>query len=323
MGFSRPALGRMRWRRAAPRIAASVLLLALVVWIFDWTTIRGAIARVPGSAWAVALGSFVFLHVMSALKWRLFLGLAGARLAPTAALRLYGAGLFANLCLPSLVGGDVLRAGLAMRETDAKEAVVLGSVVDRLCDVLALAVVVAGGAVASPRAIDVLEDAGIGAVTMLVVLVACLAGGVLVATLALRSRPLRRWPRGVARRLVEFTRAWRALRRRPTLAVLGALLCVGLQCGFVLANIRLGAAMGFELAPALWFLLWPMAKIAAMLPISFGGLGVREAAFAALVAPFGDEGVAVAQSITWESILICGGLLAGLGWAVTGREEGS
>ncbi len=54
-----------------------------------------------------------------------------------------------------------------------------------------------------------------------------------------------------------------------------------------------------------------------MLPVSFGGLGVREAAFAALVAPFGPESLAVAQSLVWQSVLIAGGLAAGGFWVLS------
>jgi hypothetical protein len=76
---------------------------------------------------------------------------------------------------------------------------------------------------------------------------------------------------------------------------LGTLICVALQAGFVLLNIALGNMMGMELSASLWFMLWPLSKIASMLPVSLGGLGVREATFGLLVSPFIDSKLAVAE----------------------------
>ena len=133
------AVPRKRARGALVRLVGSVLALAIVFAIVDREVVVRALRDVGFTLWLQALGGFLLLHAFSAAKWRFFLGLCGARLGVFDALRCYGLGLFSNLCLPSLVGGDVLRAGLAMRSTGKKEAVVLGSVVDRLSDVAALA----------------------------------------------------------------------------------------------------------------------------------------------------------------------------------------
>ena len=87
--------------------------------------------------------------------------------------------------------------------------------------------------------------------------------------------------------------------------------CLAIQAGFVLVNLLLGGSMGIALDWRLWYLLWPLAKIAAMAPVSLGGIGVREAAFAALAGRFVAEDRIVAQSLVWESILVVGGLIAG------------
>ena len=62
------------------------------------------------------------------------------------AIRAHGAGLFANMFLPSIVGGDVVRAALIIREQKTEmAAIALGSLADRLNDVLAL-IIMAGAA---------------------------------------------------------------------------------------------------------------------------------------------------------------------------------
>ena len=51
--------------------------------------------------------------------------------------------------------------------------------------------------------------------------------------------------------------------------------------------------------------------------VSLGGIGVREVAIAGLLAPFGIEpALAVAQSLSWEAVLVGSGLFAGLSVAL-------
>ena len=50
-----------------------------------------------------------------------------------------------------------------------------------------------------------------------------------------------------------------------------------------------------------------------MLPLTQGGIGVREAALVALLAPFGAAPpLVLAAGLVWEGIVIAGGLIAGL-----------
>ena len=63
----------------------------------------------------------------------------------------------------------------------------------------------------------------------------------------------------------------------------------------------------------IWLFVWPLAKLSALVPITQGGIGVREASQAALFAPFGVTAVqAVAISLVFQTIIISGGLIGGL-----------
>lgn len=279
--------------------------------IVDVSKVRQGFAQLDVIEWVGALLAFVLLHALSAMKWRFFLSLVGARLPVRVALRCHAAGLFANLCLPSLIGGDVLRAGLALPSTDRRTALVVGSVVDRVADLSALITVAVLGLAAAPWARERL-----GADSALPVAAAILGGGALCGSLALAFfyRRARRLPRKLGRKVVEVVRAVTVLRKNPTSAMFGFACAVTLQAAFVLVNVALGSAVGLDLPLSLWFLLWPLAKVAAMLPLGFGGIGVREIAFAALVRPFGDDSLAVTQSLIWQTVLISGGLICGAYW---------
>jgi glycosyltransferase 2 family protein len=61
------------------------------------------------------------------------------------------------------------------------------------------------------------------------------------------------------------------------------------------------------LAP--WFVAWPLSKLIAVLPISLGGIGVREATLVSLLAPYGAPRAAVlASGILWQAVVTVTGL---------------
>ncbi len=71
-------------------------------------------------------------------------------------------------------------------------------------------------------------------------------------------------------------------------------------------------ACGLVLPLRLWLFAWPLAKLAALLPLTQGGIGVREAALVALLTPFGAAShLVLAAGLVWESVIIAGGLLSG------------
>ena len=100
--------------------------------------------------------------------------------------------------------------------------------------------------------------------------------------------------------------------RRPHRLAFGWLLGTSVQGTYILLTALLGISCGLGVPLRVWLFAWPLAKIAAVLPITQGGIGVREAALVVLLVPFGAPASAVlATGIVWEGVIIAGGLLAG------------
>jgi hypothetical protein len=307
--------------KALLRLALSLAVLAIVFQLVGGTEVLESMRTVRLLPWLAALVGFLLLHVASAIKWRYFLSLSGAKVPLVPTLQCYSAGLFGNLCLPSLVGGDVLRAGLAMRFTPEKEAVVLSTLIERLSDVGALVILTLMGMIAAPSAVAAIHRGAIDGFLLFGGMLGAIVAGGLAAWYLMTKVPLRRLPRKLARFSIKALRAFRAVKSSPAKVALGTLICVALQAGFVLLNVGLGDMMGMELDVSLWFMLWPLSKIASMLPVSLGGLGVREATFGLLVKPFIDSRLAVAESLIWQTILVAGGLIAGAYWLASGLRQ--
>jgi uncharacterized membrane protein YbhN (UPF0104 family) len=293
------------WLKVLVSVGTLTLLFALV----PWHEVRRASGQITLAIWIVAFCGFIAGHSLGAAKWQMMVNAGRPNLRWFAAAQCYAAGLFANLCLPSIVGGDLLRAALAGKATGRPEAVVLGGLADRVGDLaisgllIILGGMLAGGALVGWRS----QVAGLCLPIGLCIGLACLP--------LIFHRGLSRWPMRYRRLIARSLIALRRLRQNPQTALRALLISLLVQSGFVLLNAWIGRAIGIEVPLAAWFLTWPLAKVAGLAPISIGGLGVRDATLAALLASFGvPPALSLAASLIWQSVVIAGGLLSGLVW---------
>jgi uncharacterized membrane protein YbhN (UPF0104 family) len=289
------------------RIVATVVALALIAWWLPVDQLWSAMSSVPPLTWPLALVAYLSAHLLGVVKWRLLVNTAGAALPGRAAVHAYYWGLFGNLFLPSIVGGDVVRAGVAMKHSRSTSALLLGSLVDRVQDVIGLGVLTAVGALLAPRALD-------GTSRRIFLLFALLMGvGLVAGLLALRFFPARLTPYKVRRLAVKVRKAVRATASRPQALATAFFIGLALQTTLIVINWELGRRIGIDIPFHVWLFVWPLAKIAGLTPLTQGGIGVREAAQAALFVPFGVTAVqAVATGLVFEVVIITGGLVAGV-----------
>ncbi len=286
------------------RLGVSALLLALIFTFVPFAEVWAAARRISLPLLLGALALFLAGHAAAAAKWRI---LIGGGVSYRQAFRAHLAGLAANLALPSVAGGDVVRAGLVMRHADDKGRLAMGSVADRLIDTLGLALIALASAWLAwgPRL-----DSGIRLGWPLLALLFVVAGG-LAAAPALDRLASRSEPSGkLSRLLAKLIHSAAELARNPARLLLCLIVSMAVQCLFVGINIAFAEAAHVEAPIAAWFFAWTTAKIIAIAPISLGGLGVREASMAALLVPFGaDPAQVVAIGLVWQSVLYASGLI--------------
>ena len=299
------------WKRAALKAllhyGGSALVLFLLFRFLSGRQIWHTLETLPRYLWIFVLIGYVATHCIGVTKWRLMVAVAGSGMTWIQAARCYFAGLFGSLFLPSLIGGDLVRAGMAMRIGRSKAGVLLGSLVDRSVDLVALAFLAGIGALLLPGSLDPKDRriflllAGIGFV------------GTLIAAAIAAFLPARRFSYRMRRRFVRMRIAARSMVRRPGAVLAALILALSAQIVFIVLNIALAEACGLHLPFRVWLFAWPLAKLSAAIPITQGGIGVREAALAALLLPFGAPAIlSVAAGIAWEAVVIGGGIVAGL-----------
>jgi hypothetical protein len=309
----------------AIKVAVTLAFLAGMAWKLgqgdNWARIREGLVKIRVEQWLLAWLGFLAGHALGIWKWRYNVNLVTRgerrRLRGVDATQCYAGGMFANICLPSIVGGDALKAILAGRVTGRLEAPIIGGLIERLLDTLALLVLIVIGAIWSRDSMP-----GWAQSFVMVAVVVVAAGALLFLPLVLRM-PLRRWPRRVRRSAGRALVAIRHLATQPQRALLVFALSLAIQSWFVLLNRWLGSAIGVDAPLAVWFFAVPMTKAITLAPISFGGFGLREVTlgkFLAAMAGIPESGGWAASGL-WQSVLITTGLLGGLLWWALGYRR--
>src|SRR6187455_1721865 len=132
------------------RAAISGVVVAILLSIVPLRAVMDALGRVSVWTWSASVVIFFAGHYLNAIKLRLLLGNA-APAGPegpaygaaadagltSACVRAQYAGLVANLGLPGLAGGDLVRAAYLVPMVGLKR-VAMASVADRLLDTMTM-----------------------------------------------------------------------------------------------------------------------------------------------------------------------------------------
>jgi hypothetical protein len=305
-----PINARRNWYLLLARWAAALLVIGVLLYLLPIAPLRAALARVPPTRFVAVLLIYLVALTGGITKWHTVVNAAGAQLKFAASAQCYTSGLFGALFLPSIIGGDVARLAVGISHSPRPAAVITGNVADRFLDVTAQLTLISIGLLLLPGSLPVslraparhVLVAGVFAVVVFVLLLWVLHRPLLRG----RSIRIRRW-------IAQVRHAIRMVARRPHRLLIGWLLGTSVQGTYVLLTALLGISCGLRLPLRVWLFAWPLAKIAAVMPITQGGIGVREAALVVLLAPFGAPGPQVlATGIVWEGIIITAALLAGL-----------
>jgi glycosyltransferase 2 family protein len=293
----------------ALRWLAGLLVLGLLLHFLPLAPLRAAIARVPLTRFVVILIGYLLAHSLGVAKWRMVVNSAGAELDLSTSTQCYTGGLFGTLFLPSIIGGDVVRLAVGLRRSPRPAAVLTGNVADRFIDVGAQAALVLTGLILLPGSLPAQLQIPQPGILLIAV-------GAIILLIAIAIVSQRRLLGGRSfhfrRRLAHLRHALRSVSRRSYILIFGWVLGVSIQFSFLVLTALLASSCGLVLPLRVWLFAWPLAKLAAVLPLTQGGIGVREAALVALLAPFGAAGpVVLAAGLVWEGVIIAGGLIAG------------
>jgi len=312
------------------RLLVSAGLVFYLAWIVDWRRAFDSIGRADKLLLAfvplITLTSFA----ASALRWQTILADSGVRLPWFQAFRGYVLALFYGTFLPGVLGGDAIRVGICVQKTHCPVGTATAAVLlERVGGVVSLFCLLFFAYFAVPQQMNGLLSVQSGRL----IFAAGAAGFVLLLVVILTRTLWVRWlpdsqSASWAGRLVRFVRSFAAtlavLHRRSLWIIL--FYCIIFQLFDIAATFTLARAIGLQLSPAVFLIVVPLTYLVLLLPVSLGGLGVREGTMTFLLSHFGvstSEAVLLSFLIYLNRMLI--GLLGGglqlIALSVAGKND--
>jgi uncharacterized membrane protein YbhN (UPF0104 family) len=294
------------------RVVISVGGLAYVFLTNDWQEVLGELSQANLWYLLAALVLYLLSLVVRACRWLALVHGLDATVPFGRLLRLYFVGQFFSTFLPSIYGGDVVRALELTQDTDSSAAI--GTVLlDRLTGLITLA---AMGLVVLPFQAARMEPWLVWAMVgvMAGVLV---GGGLLIEGRFLRWLTSRLPPRLSLAGQGALAKVYAAVTGCGWRAVSGA---AAISVVFNVMNVTInwlcGEAVVLDISLARFFVISTLVSIAGLIP-SIGGWGVRETVGTMVFASVDTE-----KAATWGILLnlvtLAAGLVGGVVYAVEG-----
>jgi uncharacterized membrane protein YbhN (UPF0104 family) len=301
------------------RIVASVVMLAVLLRkvhlssLFpDWD--EHAILFLAAGLVATAVGI-----VLSAMRWSAVLSALGLPAKVRNLLNHYLAGLFVGNFLPSTIGGDVLRVARQSADNGDRPSTFASVVLERLTGWLVLPVITLSAFVINPglRKLGTATALAFALAVSTLVLLSLLLFAAAHPRVGGRLAASEGWQRFIGAVHLGLDR----LRHRP--AAVANVLAVGFayQLAVVASAFLAARALGLDVGPTAILAFMPAVAIAQVLPISLGGLGVREGAFVLFLHPLGvARGEAIALGLVFYGMNLAVSLLGAPSFAVGSRQ---
>ncbi len=264
------------------------------------------------------------------LRWQLVLKAQRLQIPGREVFRIFFVGQFFNLFMIGATGGDLVKAFLAARTAGSRKTEAVSSVlIDRIIGLTALAFL--AGVMVLLRAGTFFDDPSLRPIGIFIL---AFAGLMLLAVVAPFSRYGTKNPRfagrdmlpAPGRRLAAILRrayeAWIVCRRNPALLCQTFALSLVNHLLAVAACIAFGRALRLHLGIIDYLTYIPVIGVFGAIPLTPGGLGLREGAAVILLAP---AGVARPEAVLLSLLLYAGltvwSLFGGL-WFVRSTSRG-
>jgi len=276
----------------------------------------------------VVLGAVVYAGGQWLSAWRWWLLLRPIRL-DVPYLRMvafYFIGMFFNIFLPTIVGGDAVKAILLARETGAPARSTMSVFMERNVGLFALLTIATAAAFVAPP----VEVRGFNLLQLTLLVFA----GFIAANIVLANRPAYRLVdylvaltplariRSRAASLYEALVPYREARWRGLVAAATAQSFL-FQAVVILVVFLNASALGLSLPMSALAVFVPLISLAGMLPVSVNGLGIREALYLLL---FGRIGVpadaAVSMALLYFAVTLAASLPGGVVYALQRGPRG-
>jgi glycosyltransferase 2 family protein len=290
------------------RLLISGAVLALLFSRFAPDDVLAGLLRARAPWLAAGLAAYMTAQAVSAVRWHRIARSVGFTTPFVPCLRFYWIGMFFGLAVPSTIGADGARALLLGREPPGRARALSTVVFDRLIGLAMLFAVAVLALLLGPS----------GTLPRSVVATVAAVGSTLVLAWAMTPRLARLLPtRSRLRRLADEDLAPFFHDRRLLTAT--AALSLAVHALQIVAQKFLTEALGLDVSWGFVAIYHPLVALAAAVPLTVGGFGLREATYAYLLPHVGvgpDE--AIALGLLWWAVGALAGLVGGVIYGLGG-----
>ena len=282
-------------------------MVAVLLWRYDARPIFRILSRERPAYFAAVVVLYVAGQAMCAYRWQLLAALLKVHGRYREFLAYTFVGMFTNLFVPGLLGGDAARSVYLGRRHGRMGEAIASVVADRAVGLIGLFWLAAFSAIFlnfAPIPSSVITPTiAVGAIAF----VGFLAAPLVARLIHLMPRPVRRAGGIVAPYL-----------HHPAALIPAIALSIILQITLALGQYILAAGLGLTAPLSLFILCVPIANVFASLPLTLNGLGIRESAYLLL---FGMAGMrkedAIALGLLWFATTMVGGLTGAIAFVTT------
>lgn len=297
------------------RVAAAVILVALLSRRLDWGEFRGQLSRCDWRWWTLGFLIGLASTTVAAIRWAALARPLGFPQSLATFIWRFFEGQFFSLCLPGSIGGDVVKAYRLADNTSGRLLAGCTVLADRLTGVAALGVLAGAAIAAREFALTMPATLAVAAgLLAAVMLVFRLGAGSIDLLTAFVSEP----------RVSRLIGGLMPYRQRSGLILQAVGWSFVVQLGGALAVACIGRGLGVSLPIVAWLAVVPLVALAMAVPVSIGAVGVREGLLQLLLGRYGVPAeTAIAIGILWFLSTTFIGLLGGLFFMLEPRQTAS
>ncbi len=296
---------RNSWIGVGLRILATLTLMVFVLQQVEWESLVQRLKSLEWQWFAAAQAVAIAIQIVAGVRWSSLARPIGFLHSTNFFIWRFFEGVFFNLCLPSSIGGDVVKAYRLSNTNRGRLLAGCTILADRLAGVSALGVL-AGSAILSLN----LNLSPASTIAVAAILFASVLLGFRL-TIGNLDHFLNLLP--ATHKIRQFLAQLLPYQMRPSLMGRAVAWSLIVQIGASVSVALMARGIGVTLGLGIWFSVVPLIALAIVLPISINGVGIREGGMALLLSRWGVAGEqAVAIGLLWFLTTIGTGLIGGL-----------
>lgn len=293
------------------KISTSLLLVIFLVWISDLSCVWNLIKTVQWPAILVCIVILLLAQALSSLRWRWILKSEGADIPFKTLFASYMVGMFVNNFLPTTIGGDVVKTYDIYRLTKNSSLSIVSVFLERFSGLVALILLSCLGALfLLPNSSGFVIGGWLFISSACIIIIVCIFHETTARWVLRILKVLMIGDIGSVLRL-SFERL-NLYKNKKMLLLKLLFVSFPIQIATIFIYKIIFASMDISVFFLVFLLSVPLIILISLLPISFGGLGVREGMTVFVFSMAGvPKDTALSVSLVYLSVIYLVSLIGG------------